>query len=145
VCDLVCDRDNPWRELYDPQRLRLGGLGRVVRENLNVAMRYGDWLKPGELSDEARIAPGHGAVLRSGLDRVAVYRAPDGALHRLHAACPHLGCAVAWNDTERTWDCPCHGSRFTPQGRVIVGPANSDLSPVEPQRGEEHHGEQEQV
>ena len=149
VSDLVRERENPWTEIYDPLRVRLGGLGRVVRENLNVAARYGDWLKPGEVDDEARIAPGSGAVLRAGLDRVAVYRDPSGATHRLHAACPHLGCAVAWNDVERTWDCPCHGSRFTPEGRVIVGPANRDLSPTEPrrgeQRGEERHGEQEQV
>lgn len=145
VSDLVTQRENPWIEIYDPLRMRLRGLARVLRENLNVAARYGDWLKPGEVGDEARIAPGSGAVLRSGLDRIAVYRDPLGRTHRLHAACPHLGCAVAWNDVERTWDCPCHGSRFTPHGRVIVGPANRDLSPVEPERREERHGEQEQV
>lgn len=129
VCDLVCARANPWQSLYDPARIRLGSLGRLVRENLNVAARYADWLRPGEVADESAITPGTGAVVRHGLDRLAVYRDVDGSVHRNHAACPHLGCAVAWNDVERTWDCPCHGSRFAPTGRVIVGPANRDLRP----------------
>lgn len=145
VTDLVLRRENPWQAVYDPMRLRLGSLGRLVRENLNVANRFADWLRPAEVGDESEIAAGSGAIVRSGLDRLAVYRDVDGSPHRCHAACPHLGCAVAWNRVEATWDCPCHGSRFTPTGRVIVGPANRDLSPVEPQRGEERHGEQEQV
>ena len=145
VNDLVCGRQNPWQAVYDPARVRIGSLGRLLRENLNVASRYADWLKPGEVADESAISAGSGAIVRRGLDRLAVYRDVDGTLHRCHAACPHLGCAVAWNPVETTWDCPCHGSRFTATGRVIVGPANRDLTPVEPQRGEEQHGEHEQV
>lgn len=145
VGDLVCGRQNPWQTVYDPMRVRIGSLGRLLRENLNVVSRYADWLKAGEVRDESEISAGSGAILRRGLDRLAVYRDVDGTLYRCHAACPHLGCAVTWNAVEATWDCPCHGSRFTATGRVIVGPANHDLTPVEPQRGEERHGEQEQV
>lgn len=145
VSDLIGGRQNPWQAVYDPTRIRLGSLGRLLRENLNVAARYADWLKPGEVADESAISPASGAILRRGLDRIAVYRDVDGTLYRCHAACPHLGCAVAWNPAETTWDCPCHGSRFSPTGRVIVGPANRDLTPIEPQRGEERHGQQEQV
>src|SRR5206468_2655555 len=80
-----------------------------------------------------RIAPGTGAVLRTGLlGKAAVYRDGQGALHACSAVCRHLGCIVRWNDSEKTWDCPCHGSRFDPYGRVVNGPANSDLPALGP-------------
>jgi Rieske Fe-S protein len=78
-------------------------------------------------------------VVRRGATPVAVYRAPDGALHEHSAVCPHLGCAVGWNALEKTWDCPCHGSRFDVQGRVLMGPANSNLPPA-PAAVMPHHG-----
>jgi nitrite reductase/ring-hydroxylating ferredoxin subunit len=131
LTDLIAGRPNPWQSLYDPARVRLGAARTLLRENLNVATQYASWLRPGEVASAAAIAPGTGAVLRSGLDRIAAYRDQDGALHRRKAACPHLGCVVAWNGSERTWDCPCHGSRFDCTGRVIVGPANHDLALVE--------------
>src|SRR5207248_492236 len=73
-------------------------------------------------------APGSGAVLGTGLvGKVAVYRDEAGVPHARSAVCRHLGCIVRWNDAEKLWDCPCHGSRFDPYGRVVNGPANSDL------------------
>ena len=71
-----------------------------------------------------------GAIVRRGLSKVAVYRDGQGALHEWSAVCPHLGCIVNWNGVEKTWDCPCHGSRFDCLGRVINGPANRDLAPA---------------
>jgi Rieske Fe-S protein len=65
------------------------------------------------------------------MSKVAVYRDPRGKPHEMSAVCPHLGCIVKWNDAESSWDCPCHGSRFDPLGKVLNGPANSDLPPVE--------------
>ena len=90
------------------------------------------------------IAPGSGAVLRRGLRRVAVYRRPNGQLCERSAICPHLGCIVRWNAAERTWDCPCHGSRFHPDGAVIAGPATRGLAPLdaEPQVVPERRREQ---
>ena len=70
-------------------------------------------------------------MLRSGLSKVAVYRDDDGLLHNRSAVCTHMGCVVGWNAAEKTWDCPCHGSRFDQLGGVICGPANKDLPPVE--------------
>ena len=105
-----------------------------ARENLNVAAQYGDWLGSADVPSVDAIAAGTGAVLRRGLGRIAVYRDPAGALHTLSAVCPHLGCVVGWNPAEKTWDCPCHGSRFGAKGRVLNGPANTDLAPVEPER-----------
>jgi Rieske Fe-S protein len=69
-------------------------------------------------------------VLRRGLSKVAVYRDDGGKLHERSAVCPHLGCIVQWNDAEKTWDCPCHGSRFEKLGSVINGPANRALNEV---------------
>jgi Rieske Fe-S protein len=99
-----------------------------VRENVNVAKEYAEWLTPGEVKSTDEIAPDTGAILRAGLGKLAVYRAPDGTLHKYSATCPHLGCVVTWNGAERSWDCPCHGSRFNERGEVVNGPANTSLS-----------------
>ena len=98
-----------------------------AKENLNVAVQYADWLRGGQVATLEEIQPGQGAVVRRGARLVAVYRDEAGVCHGLSAACPHLGGVVAWNSSERTWDCPCHGSRFDAKGRVLNGPAISDL------------------
>ncbi len=72
--------------------------------------------------------PGSGATIRDGLSKVAVYRDEEGVYHAVSAVCPHLGGIVHWNDSEKTWDCPCHGSRFTRYGEAINGPANRPLA-----------------
>jgi glycine/D-amino acid oxidase-like deaminating enzyme/nitrite reductase/ring-hydroxylating ferredoxin subunit len=127
--DLLVGRENAWAELYDPSRISPRAAAEFARENVNVALQYGDYALPADADGSAEIAPGEGAVLRDGLKRTAVYRDPSGALHRRSAVCVHLGCLVAWNPLEKSWDCPCHGSRFDPLGKVINGPANRDLEP----------------
>jgi glycine/D-amino acid oxidase-like deaminating enzyme/nitrite reductase/ring-hydroxylating ferredoxin subunit len=130
LTELIAGRQSPWQAVYDPHRLRARAVGRVARENLNVAVQLADWIRPAELDDVATVAPGSGAVLRRGLRRVAVYRRPSGEIRELSAICPHLGCIVRWNAAERTWDCPCHGSRFHPEGGVISGPTTHGLAPL---------------
>jgi glycine/D-amino acid oxidase-like deaminating enzyme/nitrite reductase/ring-hydroxylating ferredoxin subunit len=134
LSDLVLGRTNPWEKLYDPSRVTLGAAADFARENSNVALQYTDWLTGGDVKSADEIAPGGGAILRRGLEKIAVYRDEQGKLHERHAACPHLGCVVQWNRAETTWDCPCHGSRFDPYGKVINGPANRDLAPAERSR-----------
>ena len=129
--DLILGRPNPWEKLYDPSRVTLRAAADFARENSNVALQYADWLTGGDVKSADEVAPGSGAILRRGLEKIAVYRDAQGALHERHAACPHLGCVVQWNRAETTWDCPCHGSRFDPYGKVINGPANRDLAPAE--------------
>jgi glycine/D-amino acid oxidase-like deaminating enzyme/nitrite reductase/ring-hydroxylating ferredoxin subunit len=129
--DLVLHRPSPWASLYDPSRKPVRAALEYARENLETAAHYLDWLRGGDAS-LPEIAVDSGAVVREGLRKLAVYRDPDGALHVRSATCPHLGCVVAWNGVERTWDCPCHGSRFDRFGRVVHGPANRDLAPEEP-------------
>jgi len=80
---------------------------------------------------EKLLRAGEGAVLRRGLHKIAVYRDEQGALHQRSATCTHLGCIVRWNAGEKTWDCPCHGSRFSPDGQVLNGPALKELPAAE--------------
>jgi glycine/D-amino acid oxidase-like deaminating enzyme/nitrite reductase/ring-hydroxylating ferredoxin subunit len=131
LSDLILGRTNPWEALYDPSRVRLGAAADFARENSNVALQYTDWLTGGDVASADEIPAGNGAIVRRGLEKIAVYRDPQGRLHERHAACPHLGCVVHWNRAETTWDCPCHGSRFDRYGKVINGPANRDLAPAE--------------
>jgi glycine/D-amino acid oxidase-like deaminating enzyme/nitrite reductase/ring-hydroxylating ferredoxin subunit len=131
LTDLIAGHPNPWARLYDPARVKLSAARDFASENLNVAAQYLKGYAGGtSATDEADIAPGTGAVLHRGLQRIAAYRDDDGNLHECSAVCTHLGCIVQWNPSERTWDCPCHGSRFARDGRVINGPAFRDLAPV---------------
>jgi glycine/D-amino acid oxidase-like deaminating enzyme/nitrite reductase/ring-hydroxylating ferredoxin subunit len=131
IRDLILGRDNAWATLYDPSRLSLRAGGEYAKENLNVAAQYADHLTAGEVSSPDEVAPGTGAVMRSGLSKVALFRDDAGALHEFSAVCNHLGCVVSFNDKERSWDCPCHGSRFDPtDGHVLNGPAIEGLSPA---------------
>ncbi|HEY0004644.1 MAG TPA: FAD-dependent oxidoreductase [Pyrinomonadaceae bacterium] len=129
LTDLILERENPWTSLYSPSRLILGAAGEFAKENLNVLSQYTDWFKTGEVDSADEIKRGEGAVLRSGLTKIAAYRDEDGTLHENSAICRHLGCIVHWNSKEKTWDCPCHGSRYDPRGHVLQGPANTDLEP----------------
>jgi glycine/D-amino acid oxidase-like deaminating enzyme/nitrite reductase/ring-hydroxylating ferredoxin subunit len=130
LTDLILGRDNPWKSLYDPSRKPLRAAGDFLSENLNVARQYGEWLTSGDVESLEDVPRDSGAVIRHGLAKVAVYRGDDGRVHEFSAVCPHLGCIVSWNEAEKTWDCPCHGSRFDCEGHVLNGPANRDLEPV---------------
>jgi glycine/D-amino acid oxidase-like deaminating enzyme/nitrite reductase/ring-hydroxylating ferredoxin subunit len=127
ITDLILGRQSAWAPLYDPGRVTLRALGEYTREAANMAAQYGDWLTPGDVTSVEQIAKDSGAVMRRGAAKVAVYRDVTGALHERSAVCPHLGCIVQWNPAEKTWDCPCHGSRFDKFGIVINGPANVGL------------------
>jgi len=128
--ELVQGRKHQWSRLYDPSRVRLRATPEYAKENFNVVEQYKDWFTGSDTSDVAAIKPGEGAVIGRGRGKIAVYRDERGEIHRLSAVCTHLYCIVRWNDTERTWDCPCHGSRLDPYGNVVNGPAIVGLSPV---------------
>jgi glycine/D-amino acid oxidase-like deaminating enzyme/nitrite reductase/ring-hydroxylating ferredoxin subunit len=131
LCDLIMGRENAWATLYDPARKSLRAAGEFARENLNVALQYADLVTPGDVKSLDDIAPGEGAVIRRGLKQIAAYRDENGTVHERSAVCPHLGCVVAWNAAEKSWDCPCHGSRFDKTGgQALNGPANGPLNPA---------------
>jgi glycine/D-amino acid oxidase-like deaminating enzyme/nitrite reductase/ring-hydroxylating ferredoxin subunit len=133
ITDLIAGRKNPWVKLYDPSRktLKPRVLADYVAENANVAAQFRDYITPGSAKSVDGIRPGGGAVLRDGVKKIATYRDENGNLHAFSATCPHLGCIVRWDSCEKTWDCPCHGSRFDSFGRVLNGPAISDLERAE--------------
>ncbi len=132
IVDLIAGRDNPWAQLYDPSRKTLKPIvvADYVAENANVAAQMRDYVTPGEKSAD-EIKAGEGAVLREGAKKIAAYRDEAGMLHKFSAVCPHLKCVVRWDGAEKTWDCPCHGSRFDAIGRVLNGPAISDLQKID--------------
>jgi glycine/D-amino acid oxidase-like deaminating enzyme/nitrite reductase/ring-hydroxylating ferredoxin subunit len=130
LADLITGRENPWQKLYDPARKTLGALNTFFGESANVAAQYTDWITGGDVASEREIPRESGALIRRGLSKIAVYRDDQGKRHECSAVCPHLNCIVQWNDAEKTWDCPCHGSRFDSFGKVINGPANVDLTPI---------------
>ena len=134
LSDLVEGHANDWVSVYQPQRPKLRGAVHWVKENANAFSRYADYVMPGEVKSEDDIPPGAGAVVRRGLRKVAVYRGDDGTLEERSAVCPHLGGIVCWNHSEKSWDCPVHGSRFATDGSVLNGPANAGLREV-PEEG----------
>jgi glycine/D-amino acid oxidase-like deaminating enzyme/nitrite reductase/ring-hydroxylating ferredoxin subunit len=128
LSDLAVGKPNPFAEAFDPARLNLrAALPELVKERADDAFRFFfDRLKRRPGADPA---PGEGLIAGSGLEQHAVYREEGGKLHRLSARCTHLGCIVAWNPVEHTWDCPCHGSRYGATGEVLQGPAVDPLRP----------------
>ncbi len=118
-------------EIYDPRRSHLHALGTLVKEVTQSAVPYVDWIRGGDVASIDDVPRGEGAVVRRGLHLIAAYRDEAGVCHLNSAVCPHLRGIVSWNRTEQTWDCPCHGSRFDPYGRVMNGPASSNLRSIE--------------
>lgn len=133
LSDLVLGKENPWATLYDPKRvsLRASPLAEAVKHNVQVVADYArGYLSPDNVSVDD-IPRGEGRVVRRGMKKIAVYRDENGQVHEKSAVCTHLRCIVEWNNAEKSWDCPCHGSRFDPYGEVLNGPALSALQDVE--------------
>ena len=129
--DLVAGRPHDWAEAFDATRLSPGAsLKDLVTENLEVGKRFvADRVRSWHPSPAADLRPGEGALVDLDGDTVAGFRDDDGTLHAVSPTCTHLGCRVAFNTAERSWDCPCHGSRFDVDGSVLEGPAVRDLAP----------------
>lgn len=133
IADRLVGRDNRWSELYRPGRFApLQAARGVAEESANVARALvGDYLKTPVRARFEELAPGSALVLDHGGERVAAYRRPDGRLCAVSAVCTHMKCIVHWNAVERSWDCPCHGSRFDVEGQVIEGPALAPLRRID--------------
>jgi glycine/D-amino acid oxidase-like deaminating enzyme/nitrite reductase/ring-hydroxylating ferredoxin subunit len=130
ITDLISKKENPWTELYDPSRITLKATEEFLKENFNVAGRYSEIFTKSDVNEIDGIKADSGAVISKHLKKIAVYKDVKKNVHAMSAVCPHLGCIVGWNDTEKSWDCPCHGSRFDCKGTVLSGPATADLSKV---------------
>ena len=131
LAERVLGREHPLARTFDTTRLRpMAGTPSFVKANINVAQRFvGDRLR--KKPDFRDVRPGEGAVIKLKGSDVAAYRGEDGAIRAVSARCTHLGCIVGFNAAERTWDCPCHGSRYDIDGRVIEGPATKQLRRID--------------
>ena len=130
IVNEITGRPDPFIDFFRSTRIGLGTVTKdFVTKNVGTVSRLiGDKVRSITMSGPDSIIPGHGAVVKFGGETAAVYRDEDGAIHALHARCTHMGCFVAFNTAERTWDCPCHGSRFALDGTVIEGPATEPLA-----------------
>lgn len=128
IKDLILERKNEWEDIYSPSRKPVLALAHYFKENLNVLKYYTELLKT-QLLPKQELHRGQGQIIAQGLHKIAQYKDTNGDLYEFSALCPHLKCVVHWNDIERTFDCPCHGSRFTAFGKVVNGPATTDLEP----------------
>jgi glycine/D-amino acid oxidase-like deaminating enzyme/nitrite reductase/ring-hydroxylating ferredoxin subunit len=129
LADLILGRENPWAGLFDAKRLTpRASASKFMKENTSVARHFlGDRLNRGDTAALDTLARGEGRLLRLDGRKTAAYRDDEGRVHALSPVCTHMGCHVSWNPAERSWDCPCHGSRFSGEGAVIQGPATRDL------------------
>ena len=130
ITDLIAGRANPLEKVFDPTRIATQSVAEAVPEVISSTVPYKEWVTPGEIDSENELKNGEGAILREGLSKYAVYKDESGKVIKHSAVCTHMGCIVQFNSTEKTWDCPCHGSRFSVNGEVINSPATSPLSEV---------------
>jgi glycine/D-amino acid oxidase-like deaminating enzyme/nitrite reductase/ring-hydroxylating ferredoxin subunit len=130
--DAFEQRKSPWRELFDPHRKKVfGGTWNYLKENKDYPYYLlRDWLAPAAGQSPRQLKRNEGKILSLNGRKVAAYRDAQGQVTLRSPVCTHLKCIVAWNNAEQTWDCPCHGSRFTPTGEVLAGPAEEPLEPV---------------
>lgn len=129
---LIAGKQHPWRDLYAPDRSKRHGLGTLLHEAIASNVPFRDWVSPADISSVDELANNCGGTLRKGIHLIAAYRDDHGTCHLDRSArCPHLHAVVRWNDAEKSWDCPAHGSRFDGRGRVLNGPSAHDLPKLE--------------
>jgi glycine/D-amino acid oxidase-like deaminating enzyme/nitrite reductase/ring-hydroxylating ferredoxin subunit len=120
---LIAGDGCPWADFYAPSRVTLAAAKNFLAENVTAVKNFAQYLAPGELASIDDLQQGKGAIIREGRRKIAAYRDDNGQLHRVSAACTHVGCHLHWNSFERCWDCPCHGSHFAIDGTALNGPA----------------------
>ncbi len=118
---------------FNPNRIKpVAGFTNFIKENVDVAKKWlGKLLPSDKLESFSDMAPGEGRVVKVEDETIALYKDDHGVLHALSPTCTHMGCHVAWNNTERSWDCPCHGARYSADGAVLTGPADRSLESID--------------
>lgn len=134
IADQISGRKNPWYGLFDPERMKIrGGLWDYISENADYPyFMVKKLFMRGSKQGPESLARGEGTLLKINQKTVAACRDTNGNLHLLSPECTHMGCYIKWNNSLQSWDCPCHGSRFSPEGKVIGGPAERNLDPFKP-------------
>jgi Rieske Fe-S protein len=136
ISDLVAGEENPFAETFSASRIGdVKAVTKLVKANSSVAVGLvKDRLGRLSLRDSSTLEPGQADIVSLDGQTAAAYRDPSGTLHAVSPNCSHLGCGIGWNDAEKSWDCPCHGSRFGIDGSVLTGPATKPLDQVQPER-----------
>jgi Rieske Fe-S protein len=134
IADEIQGIDNPWAKVYDPRNRKTtiaSEAGHMIGHDLQINAQYKRFLQS-DINDIEDLKPGCGGVLnpKTKMPR-AVYKDENGKVHQYSAICPHLHGVVCWNNDEKSWDCPIHGSRFSKDGIQIIGPAKMGLKPYD--------------
>ncbi|MDB6096708.1 MAG: FAD-dependent oxidoreductase [Francisellaceae bacterium] len=127
ISDLINEIPNDWEGLYSPTRTILNPLRDLVSNNAKVLMHYSELASFGKFKDPNDLAPDEAAIIQEGLHKSAYYKDKEGKLFKCKALCSHMKGLLKWNALEKSWDCPLHGSRFSPRGEVLNGPANENM------------------
>ncbi|MBC2728481.1 FAD-dependent oxidoreductase [Desulfosporosinus sp.] len=127
--DLIVKGESPWQDVYCPSRFTSSAAANFIVQNADVGVNFiSGKLKP--MEEDIQVNPGEGVVAEVKGHRAGVYKDKDNEFHVVDTTCTHMGCEVQWNDAEHSWDCPCHGSRFTVDGKIVEGPAMKDLETI---------------
>ncbi|KXG77683.1 FAD-dependent oxidoreductase [Thermotalea metallivorans] len=128
--DLIVKGENPWSPVYDPSRFTpMASAKNFIMENFDVAEKF----IAGKIAvwpEDVEINRGEGKIMEIDGQRVGAYRDEEGKLHLVDTTCTHLGCELQWNAAEKSWDCPCHGSRYTYEGNIVEGPTTKPLTKI---------------
>lgn len=133
LSDMILGRKNPWVEIFDPARVeQVKSAGDFISTNANIVKELAGGLLPAARTEKILAMPnGSARVVDWKGQKIAVYKDEEGSLHGVSAKCTHMGCTVSWNNAEKSWDCPCHGSRFDINGDILDTPALSPLAKKE--------------
>lgn len=130
LTDLIKGNKNEWEEFFSPERLAKPQGNKMIEMAKGLFAGYGRQAKKKKF-DYSELSPGEGEVIKFNNQQVAVYKDEEAKIHSVSAICTHMGCTVNWNNEEKTWDCPCHGSRFNIEGDVLNGPAVKKLEQID--------------
>ena len=138
LTEMIVNGSSEYEEVFDPNRIKMvAGFSNFVKESADVVGKLIKKILPGEkLAELGELAPGEAKVAHFEGHKLAIYKDENGQVYALNSACTHIKCEVAWNNAEKTWDCPCHGSRFSYTGEMVTAPARKDLERIEV--GKEH-------
>jgi len=129
----ITENTNAYKNIFNPSRLKpVAGFQEFIKHNADVAKQFIRKLVPVEkLTQLAELTPGEGRIVKFEDQSIGLSRDSDGGLHAISPICTHMKCTVQWNLAEQSWDCPCHGARYSPDGKVLTGPATGDLESIE--------------
>jgi glycine/D-amino acid oxidase-like deaminating enzyme/nitrite reductase/ring-hydroxylating ferredoxin subunit len=130
---MIRNEKTPYEDLFRPARIKpVAGFSEFVKHNVEVVKQFvGKWLGVEKIHESAELAHGDGKLVKYEGESLGLYKDEDGVIHAVNPACTHVKCAVSWNAAEKSWDCPCHGARYSVDGEVLTGPASRDLEKIE--------------